>query len=880
VSHFYTCPKNSKTYFIFAALLVSACFSSGFSQAALVEAKTSWAVSRVASASQGSYCTMAQKYADGTILTFAKNTRGEYSLAIDYQDGFFKAGEKQSIQLRLGSAEATTYTVVPQSNKAVVIGVGKDESFMSQVITADALKIQIGKENFEYGLAQVKAGQKELKSCIDALQASPEKSADFQSSEKTGMASPEAVIKKNVAVVRTPVIEPSVEGLLAAAPLSSSEMGIVAGAPEMNNIADDVASKSNNSKMFELEINSLREQNAKLSRAMTEQRASFENKQAANDDAALNEMKQKFEASQADNARLARELDKSRMVQQESKQDDESNRLQKSMKTVTEENQILKTQLSETKALLDKAQTASNSIQQQNPESIAIKSENETLKNQIEIYKNSSFTPQKDNVALEKMEIENRDLKQQIVDLKFGQTKESLSDAKVSETDEAIKLRSELRQMAAQIEELKVKNSTLEKQAADFQKNMEGNQLKAAGGSWDLEQATRRYQESQRELVRLGALLQSKDTQCANEKKDIEYMLFDPAIASKAQIAMLNSLEEKIKEKDLKVQEGESKLSKEKDAQISSLKNDVVKAKLENLNKYKEQASAQEGAIQALKLDLADKSKKLLDFQSKIQQVNQFQTDMMNQSKSEVASLKSQISETQTKLLAEQAKSQLLEAKLQAEGAKQASLAALQLQIQQSNLQIEELKKKLIEKQAISQQVLNTAPQQQPVQRVALSPVELSREVTPNSSFMTKEQFSSLLESSGIVIKGDLQKIGVDDSQSYKAYSWKTDSLFGSVEMRKVMNESQFNTTITQYLERAKSRCSGEFAAIPSPVKDLSSSKNKAYEIACVGSSASGSASVLFHYSNNVAMTIAHEGRAEAMDLAIDARDKLSSGLN
>jgi hypothetical protein len=97
--------------------------------------------------------------------------------------------------------------------------------------------------------------------------------------------------------------------------------------------------------------------------------------------------------------------------------------------------------------------------------------------------------------------------------------------------------------------------------------------------------------------------------------------------------------------------------------------------------------------------------------------------------------------------------------------------------------------------------------------------------------------------------------------------------------MKQVSDETQLSSVVDQYLARAKARCQGDFAAVPSA--DASGMNNsQAYEIACVGRDLSSSASVLFSYGNQIATTIAHEGRAEAMDLAIDARDRIASQLN
>lgn len=136
-----------------------------------------------------------------------------------------------------------------------------------------------------------------------------------------------------------------------------------------------------------------------------------------------------------------------------------------------------------------------------------------------------------------------------------------------------------------------------------------------------------------------------------------------------------------------------------------------------------------------------------------------------------------------------------------------------------------------------------------------------------------------MLKGAGVIVRGALQTVPGSGAPTYRAYSWKTDSLYGSAEMNKVSDASQLDSVINQYLARAKKRCGGEFAAVPSPVKSSHTDNIKAYEIACVGGSSSSSASVLFSYGDQIVTTIAHEGRAEAMDMAIDARDKVASRL-
>ncbi len=878
--------------------------------AEIIPAKTSWAVSRVASASQGSYCTMAQKYANETVLTLAHNTQNEYSLALDFKDQKFKEGQKQSITLSLPGETSKTYNIVPQSDKTAVINIGNDSNFIKKLSQTQNLKIGISNQSSEYGLTQFESGQDEMNTCMQALKNS-------STQPKTAKDLP-----KQVEDIKPSAGEPTVEGLLSAMPMPSSNMEaaeiVVPEAPVVQNIKPKPAvvdhTKSANKEAVEL--TDLREENARLSRVIAEQRQSFEDKQAALNGAALDEIRQKFESTKVENESLRAELAKANSRTDVTKLNQDMLALNQSIKNLQDENQSLKVKLAEQRTLAEKP---SRDLQ--------VKSEPVSASDQQE---------------LAKLKTENLNLQQQIAHLKTTKEQASVTQA---DSEEVIKVRGEIRQLTAQVESLKVENTTLKNQAAAFQKDLEGKQMKMAGGSWDLEQATRRYQESQREIVRLGALLQAKDVQCANEKKDIEYMLFDPAIADKAQIAMLQSLEDQIKEKDQKlslaekeIQDARVKVSSEKDAQIAELQKNLAQTKTEFAEKSQKLIDAEAKAQQAevaqlsltskdqllasLKADMDVKAQKLAEAEAKIKQVASMQADLVQKeasltaAKSELAqksqqlieaqnkieqaqqsqqllsssttqqdgvisALKAQLIQVQSQLAAEQAKSQLIEVKMQSQqSAEQASaLAALQLQIQQGNQKIATLENAISANKALNLQATQAVASLTPAAAASPSPSILKPTVQP-TTFKSIEEFSALLKNAGVPVRGSLQHIQGGDANTYRAYSWKTDSLYGSVEMKQVQNEMDFDTVIGQYLTRAKSRCSGEFAAVPSPVTAPNMMKSKSYEIACVGQSLSSSASVLFTYGHQIVTTIAHEGRAEAMDFAIDARDKVSTKLN
>lgn len=823
--------NTHKVYFkkgsILATLLgCSALYLPMNAEAAVAVANTSWAVSRVASASLGSYCTMAQKYSDDTVLTFAQNMNEEYSLALDFKDKKFTAGKKQSISIAIDGGKTKSFDVITQSETTAVVGIGKDSEFIQKVSGAGKLNIKVGSETSDFELSEFTTGQKEMGVCIDALRKPVAAEADMVA-QKSVTSSPKPVIQKNEVSLKPIEVndpkEPSVETLLAEAPKSSADIeplqeNIIPVTPVKSN----VSAQSEKAASLQVEVASLREENAKLSRALSEQRKSFEDKISNADAASLSELKEKLEAAEV---------------------------------------------------------------------------EKKSLSNQV-AQMNSKAAANKDNSdALVKLQAENADLKQAVASLKS--TPKETPAASVAD-DELSKLRVDNRKLNGELELLEAEKSALQTQAANLQKDLESKQLKMSGGSWDLEQATRRYQESQREIVRLGALLQSQDVKCANEKKDIEYMLFDPAIATKAQIAMLNSMEDQIKEKDIQLKSAEAESasakpqpSPEQDAKIAELQKTVAMTQVELAEKKQLLSDAQSKlqASQTIQNDLAGKTQTLASLQSdlalKSQQLAEAQSKLSTtaQKDAELVSVKTLLSQTQAQLATEQANAQKIDVKAQAQQSAEqaAAIASLQLQVQQANQTIIQLQNQISSANHAALKSASAAATMAAVAPTAASNVQQAKLVSAPigaAHFKSIDEFSSILKNAGVSVNGAVQQVKSSDPATYRAYSWKTDSLYGSAEMRKVSDAGQFDTNVNQYLSRAKARCKGEFAAVPSPVKASGMTQSKAYEIACVGDASSSSASVLFTYGNQITTIVAHEGRAEAMDLAIDARDKISSKIN
>lgn len=981
-----------------------------------VSANSSWSVSRIASVAQGNYCTMAQKYDNNSVLSLARNASGAYSLALDFQSPVFAEKGDEVISLKAGSGKAQSFKVVPQSQQVAVISLGADENFIKALEKSATLDVEFSGQSLTYQMEKFKDGRTSLMTCMSSAAQAPAPQTGAEIARQSEDA-PEVVVdsKKGnktekgskpeiaAAPVSASAASPSVEGLLAAkaAPmmtaqaLSSIETSAPVGKVEQERVAqiEPAAESQPEAKPEAVKAKDMPHQ---------ETAKPVEKEKPQTETVSLDS--RKINALIAENAKLKEELGASR-------QDFES--------------KLADVQKNTQNASADGKESADR---------------------------------------LQSLEKENAALKAQIkaASDRAGQLAAQAAQNQQADTD-AEKLRADLQDLHAQYDMLAKEKATLQTRYEQIQKEAESGQLKVAGGNWDLEQATRRYQESQREIRRLGALLEDERLKCSAEKKEIEMMLFDPKIADKAQIAQLNTLQDQVAERDSRIKEMEGKLaslqkqeqnpaddqqlavlkknlseteqkmndavlareaaqkqlaslqqevdglkksaasvssasaqnSEKAQAELTDLKNQLaareketsalqtqlvaLKETGEGAKAAQSELSKKESDLIALKNELAAREKTVATLQSELSALKasgdqvQLAQSALSQKDADLAALKAQIAERDTKLAALQtqisaatkatadltafkaqiaerdAKLAALQSQISASTKATADMQVLQASTKSNEEMISSLKAELLEKSSklgeaearliqlqgqvaqndakdaadqasvagmttvikqgqarigqLESQVRDlqqklsvasmaaTAPAAAPVapavrEAAYVAPVSTVAPATPSPaapavSFPAINDYTDLLSASGVTVVGPLSEIKGSDPSGYRAYSWKTDSLFGSVEMRRADNGSaSFDTIVSQYLARAKSRCQGDFAAVPAITRAPSMEKSASYEIACVGQNgASSSASVLFTYGHGIVSTVAHEGRAEAMDLAMDARDKLAGAV-
>lgn len=101
-------------------------------------------------------------------------------------------------------------------------------------------------------------------------------------------------------------------------------------------------------------------------------------------------------------------------------------------------------------------------------------------------------------------------------------------------------------ELEALVEKLKAENVALNGDLKSTLRDSEEERLSISSDNWNLEQATMRFNESERQVKRLGQELQMERAKCTAEKKDLEASLFDPRITDQAQLARLADLEQQL----------------------------------------------------------------------------------------------------------------------------------------------------------------------------------------------------------------------------------------------------------------------------------------------------------------------------------------------
>ena len=547
---------------VLALGLISASSAQAAMQEQVFRPQGSWAVSKVeAKGKSAPYCALARRFGNGSVLTMARNTSNETSLAVDFPKGALTDGKEMSVVLDPGQGESRTYQTQPVSERGIVIRMGRDDNFYSALSDSGRLEINLNDQSYVFAVADMDSGMSDLAACLGPMTepaAGEPQPSPTQVSAPAEIAAPAALVEETLSV-------------------PSAQTG---------------------------DIQALQEENIRLKNALERERRAFEDRfQQMNDNSsASNEMSEKLRLLEIENRELrmqGKSGDVSRsvampampvpkcepveqvsapMAQPDQKMMDEVTALREEnarlIVEIDSQKQMMARMDADMKAMSGKQAMAGDAVAASSAELMAARKQADDAK---------AITAQMES-QIEKLQSENEIMKADLAQKAAAPQPQPDQKADLALLTKVKTLETQLSTVTSERDRMSAEISKIRSADAD-------GRVAIASSNWDLEVATKRFNEAEREIRRLGSELEQEKARCSVEKKDLEYMLFDPKITEKEQLSKLMSLEKELDQtkEELKKARAEP-VSKPQDQDvIAALRGEVssLNAQIRNLESEK-----------------------------------------------------------------------------------------------------------------------------------------------------------------------------------------------------------------------------------------------------------------------------------------------------
>lgn len=135
-----------------------------------------------------------------------------------------------------------------------------------------------------------------------------------------------------------------------------------------------------------------------------------------------------------------------------------------------------------------------------------------------------------------------------------------------------------------------------------------------------------------------------------------------------------------------------------------------------------------------------------------------------------------------------------------------------------------------------------------------------------------------LVEKQGVRVS-EFRMLEGPSNRAKKVYQWRTGPMFGIAELSQFGDVAQFDAQVLQYLERAETRCDGEFAVTAVRSEGYEDRRVDAYDMACVTDTDSSSASLVFFNLHDTFAGVAFETTLGQFDDAMLSRDHIFEAM-
>ncbi len=561
----------------------------------VLQPNSDWAISKLAAAQTGGapYCALARRFSNNLILTMARNGQDETSVAIDFQKQALNNSQSYLITLKPGFGQERSFNVRPVSGKALVIRIGQDYAFHDALNRSGRLDVDISGESYAFSMSDYSEGQHKMGQCL---------------AELVEPAAGQPDVMRPAPVRKMPVV-----------PVSASAETASGNGMNTAPVAPAVAAAPAPSPVNDAQLQALREENLRLRNALERERRNYEDRymREGQTSSLVAELSEKVNILQMENQQLSDQLkyqpEPESCVTGEPEMLDWSTdpAFERELSSLKDENLSIKQELA------------------------AMQAKNAMLEKQL------AEKPAVDPAAVAAVE----SLRERLASLEEENGKLKATNASYEQggVDVPVSL-AQLRAVEDQLRSVKRDRDSLLGQIEAMRQGKSNGLLDISTDNWNLEQATKRFNEAEREIHRLGRELEEQRMQCSSQKKELEYMLFDPSVATKEQIARLTALEDTVREAkaDLEAQKiafGQQLASLKTEAENATMTLDIQRAE------YEQKLAVLKDEMKGHEQEVAQSRQQLASMEKQLSEKSQ---SMSAEAESQIAALKLQLEKVET----------------------------------------------------------------------------------------------------------------------------------------------------------------------------------------------------------------------------------------
>ncbi len=467
-----------------------------------------WVVTKVEGEAQDSVCRVSNEFNNGFRMEFTGTRAGFKEVGVDFRSKTFEKGKKYEVVYQVPGVERKIIPGRATKTNMLVSDLRGKADFAEALKTASVLDFQIVNNEFRMYLTGFSKAMEEYNNCLFPP---PPAMASIDQVENP----PELIEQRQAAIEAQEKAEAALNAKDSMdAPIETYAMEVPAeeAAPPAQSELDEIIAASEPSE--EQKKKDMEDIVAKATSMADDYKAG--KSPSANDEPAQAEKPQRYTEQLAEE--LKRESEKYKPEPKKSK----SNEMELNSKAAPSEDVV-------------SVAEAPASAPAEEPIKAA----------KAEPVKESVTIPAyKVNKEVARVEADFTQVGKAPVEQGSGVDDSSLDSIETSSG--SMDLRMKLKELEQEVYSLRKENKMLDQELKVSLKDSEEERMSVASDNWNLERATMRYNEAERQIMRLGRQLQTFKQQCEYEKQELKTMLFDPKVTEQQQIAKLSSLEEEL----------------------------------------------------------------------------------------------------------------------------------------------------------------------------------------------------------------------------------------------------------------------------------------------------------------------------------------------